>query len=333
MARLYYETDANLALLQPKKIAILGYGSQGHAQAQNLRDSGMNVIVVELPGTPNYKKAIEDGFSPITAAEATREADFIQMLLPDEVQARVYKQDVAPNITSGKVLGFSHGFNIHFGQIKPPTDIDVVMLAPKGPGHLVRRQYLQGAGVPGLIAIHQDVSGSAFDLTLAYGKGIGAARAGIIGTTFEEETETDLFGEQVVLCGGVSHLIMDAFQTLVDAGYQPEIAYFECCHELKLLVDLIFENGIDMMRYSISDTAEWGDLSIGPRIINEQTRAEMKAVLSEIQEGIFAKNWILENQAGRPQYNAMERRGQRHLIQKVGKELRAMMPFLSEGRN
>jgi ketol-acid reductoisomerase len=328
MAKMFYENDANLAFLQGKKIAILGYGSQGHAQAQNLRDSGLDVIVAELEGTANYAKAVEDGFKPVTSAEAAAQADYIQLLLPDEIQAIVYKNDVAPNLKAGKILGFSHGFNIHFGQINPPADVDVVMIAPKSPGHLVRRCYTEGAGVPCLVAVYQNASGKAFDLAMAYGKGIGGTKAGIIETTFKEETETDLFGEQAVLCGGCSHLIMAGFETLVNAGYQPEIAYFECLHELKLIVDLIHENGIGMMRYSVSDTAEWGDLIIGPRIVTDETKAEMRKVLSEIQNGEFAKNWILENQAGRSQFNALARQGQEHQIEVVGKELRAMMPWL-----
>ena len=328
MAKMFYDNDANLAFLQGKKIAILGYGSQGHAQAQNLRDSGLDVIVAEVEGTANYKKAVEDGFKPVTAAEAAKAADYIQILLPDEIQSIVYQNDVAPNLKAGNVLGFSHGFNIHFGQIKPPADVDVVMIAPKSPGHLVRRTYTEGAGVPCIVAVYQDASGKAFDLAMAYGKGVGGTKAGIIETTFKEETETDLFGEQAVLCGGCSHLIMAGFETLVNAGYQPEIAYFECLHEMKLIVDLIQENGIGMMRYSVSDTAEWGDLIIGPRIITDDTKAEMKKVLTEIQNGEFAKNWILENRAGRPQFNALERQGKEHQIETVGKELRAMMPWL-----
>ena len=329
MVKMFYDNDADLALLKGKKIAILGYGSQGHAQAQNLRDSGLDVIVAELEGTENHKRAVADGMTVMTSAEAAKAADYIQILLPDELQAKVYHNDVLPNLKAGNILGFSHGFNIHFGQIKPPTDVDVVMIAPKSPGHLVRRTYTEGAGVPGLIAVYQDASGQAHDLALAYGKGIGCARAGIIETSFSEETETDLFGEQAVLCGGTSHLVMAGFETLVNAGYQPEIAYFECLHELKLIVDLMYENGVSMMRYSISDTAEWGDLISGPRLVNDDTKAEMKQILREIQNGKFAKEWIAENQAGRPQFNALAREGREHQIEVVGKKLRKMMPWLN----
>lgn len=330
MAKMYYDNDANLAFLEAKKIAIIGYGSQGHAQSQNLRDSGLNVRVAEKFGSPNYYKAKEDGWDVMETADAAEWADFIQILLPDELQAKIYRSDILPHLKPGNILGFSHGFNIHFGQIVPPADIDVIMAAPKGPGHLVRRVYTQGGGVPALIAVFQNASGNAFDLALAYTKGIGATRAGVIETSFKEETETDLFGEQAVLCGGLSHLIMAGFETLVNAGYQPEIAYFECLHEMKLIVDLIHENGIGMMRYSISDTAEWGDLSIGPRIVNDDTKAEMAKVLKEIQNGQFAKNWLLENQAGRPEFNARAKAGREHQIEVVGKELRSMMSWLQK---
>ncbi len=330
MAKMYYDNDANLAFLEGKKIAIIGYGSQGHAQSQNLRDSGLNVRVAEKFGSPNYDKAVEDGWDVMESADAAEWADMIQMLVPDELQAKIYRSEILPHLKTGNILGFSHGFNIHFGQIVPPADIDVIMAAPKGPGHLVRRVYTQGGGVPALIAVYQDASGNAHDLALAYTKGIGATRAGVLETTFKEETETDLFGEQAVLCGGVSHLIMAGFETLVNAGYQPEIAYFECLHEMKLIVDLIHENGISMMRYSVSDTAEWGDISIGPRIINDDTKAEMEKVLQEIQSGQFAKNWLLENQAGRPEYNARTKAGREHQIEVVGKKLRSMMSWLQK---
>ena len=330
MAVIYYEKDAKLETFNGKKIAIIGYGSQGHAQAQNLRDSGLEVIVAELEGTPNYKKAVEDGFQPVTASDASAQAHVIQILAQDDVQAKLYENEVKANLTKGKTLVFSHGFNIHFGQIIPPPDIDVIMIAPKGPGHLVRREYEKGAGVPALIAVYQDYSGKAKDIGLAYARGIGATRAGVIETTFKEETETDLFGEQTVLCGGVSELVRAGFDTLVEAGYQSEIAYFECLHELKLIVDLFYEGGISFMRYSVSDTAEYGDLMVGRRIINHETRNEMKKVLEEIQSGKFAKEWILENQANRPVYNALRKRDSEHLIETVGKKLRSMMGWIGK---
>jgi ketol-acid reductoisomerase len=328
MTKLYYDKDADLGLLKGKKIAIIGYGSQGHAQAQNLRDSGLNVIVAELEGTPNYKLAKQHKFSPVTAAEAAAKADFIQILAPDQTQASLYRNEIKDKLTKGKTLIFSHGFNIHYSQIVPPADVDVIMVAPKGPGHLVRREYERGAGVPSLIAVYQDASGKAKQKALAYAKGIGATRAGVLETTFKEETETDLFGEQAVLCGGASELVRAGFDTLVEAGYQPEIAYFECLHELKLIVDLLYEGGISYMRYSISDTAEYGDMTRGRRIINEDTRWEMKKILDEIQSGEFAKEWILENMAGRPMYNAIKRRDSEHLIEVVGKKLRSMMSWI-----
>lgn len=328
MAKSYYDKDADLGLLKGKKVAVIGYGSQGHAQAQNLRDSGIDVIVSELPGTANYQLALEHGFKPVDAASAAKEGDIIQILIPDDAQAKLYNGAIASNLTEGKALLFSHGFNIHYNQIVPPRTIDVIMVAPKGPGHLVRREFEGGAGVPALIAVFQDFSGKAKQKALAYAKGIGAARAGVIETTFKEETETDLFGEQVVLCGGVSELVRAGFDTLVEAGYQPEIAYFECLHELKLIVDLFYEGGISYMRYSVSDTAEYGDLTRGRRIITEETRKEMKKILGEVQNGQFAKEWILENQANRPQFNALRKRDQEHLIEKVGKQLRAMMPWI-----
>jgi ketol-acid reductoisomerase len=328
MAKMYYDGDADLAVLKGQKIAIIGYGSQGHAQAQNLRESGLEVIVSELEGTKNYALAKEHGFTPMSAAEASAAADVIQILAPDQTQATLYKNEIKANLKPGKTLVFSHGFNIHFNQIVPPDDIDVIMVAPKGPGHLVRREYQRGAGVPSLIAIFQDATGKAKDKALAYAKGIGATRAGVLETTFQEETETDLFGEQVVLCGGATELIRAGFDTLVKAGYQPEVAYFECCHELKLIVDLIYEGGIANMRDSISDTAEYGDITRGRRIITEETRYEMDRILGEIQSGEFAREWITENMAGRPVYNAMKRKDSEHLIEQVGKKLRSMMSWI-----
>jgi ketol-acid reductoisomerase len=328
MAKMYYDKDADLKVLKGVKVAIIGYGSQGHAQAQNLRDSGIDVIVAELQGTPNFKLALEHGFKPLSAAEASKKADIIQILAPDQAQAQLYKNEIKDNLKKGKTLVFSHGFNIHFGQIVPPPDIDVIMIAPKGPGHLVRREFERGAGVPSLIAIYQDYTKQAKKKALAYAKGIGATRAGVIETTFKEETETDLFGEQAVLCGGATELVRAGFDTLVEAGYQPEIAYFECLHELKLIVDLMYEGGISYMRYSISDTAEYGDMTRGRRVISEETREEMRAMLEEIQSGEFAREWILENMAGRPVYNALKKIDSEHLIEKVGKELRAMMGWI-----
>lgn len=328
--KIYYDKDANLNHLKGKKIAIIGYGSQGHAQAQNLRDSGLNVLVSQRKGSENYQFALRDGFKPVTAEEASKQADLIQILTQDHVQAKLYEMDVKPNLQKGKTLLFSHGFNIHYGQIVPPKEIDVVMIAPKGPGHLVRREFLKGAGVPSLVAIYQNFSKKANQTALAYAKGIGATRAGVIETTFKEETETDLFGEQAVLCGGVTELIKAGFDTLVEAGYQPEIAYFECLHELKLIVDLIYEAGIPFMRYSVSDTAEYGDLTRGKRIITQETREEMKRILKEVQTGGFAKEWILENQAGRPMFNALRKKEAEHPIEAVGKKLRSMMGWLKE---
>jgi ketol-acid reductoisomerase len=328
--KIYYDKDANLNHLKGKKIAIIGYGSQGHAQAQNLRDSGLNILVSQRKGSENYQFALRDGFKPVTAEEASKQADLIQILTQDHVQAKLYEMDVKPNLQKGKTLLFSHGFNIHYGQIVPPKEIDVVMIAPKGPGHLVRREFLKGAGVPSLVAIYQDFSKKANQTALAYAKGIGATRAGVIETTFKEETETDLFGEQAVLCGGVTELIKAGFDTLVEAGYQPEIAYFECLHELKLIVDLIYEAGIPFMRYSVSDTAEYGDLTRGKRIITQETREEMKRILKEVQTGSFAKEWILENQAGRPMFNALRKKEAEHPIEAVGKKLRSMMGWLKE---
>ncbi len=329
-AKVYYDSDANLDVLKGKKIAIIGYGSQGHAQAQNLRDSGLEVVVADLPGTPNWDLAIQHGFKPVSAAEAAKQADVIQILTEDEVQPIVYQNEVVQGLSEGKTLLFSHGFNIHFGQIVPPKDVDVIMVAPKGPGHLVRRVYTEGAGVPALIAIQQDASGKAKDTALAYAKGIGATKVGVLETTFEEETETDLFGEQAVLCGGCTALVQAGFETLVEAGYQPEIAYFECLHELKLIVDLMYEGGMDYMRYSISNTAEYGDYTRGPRVITEDTRDEMRQILAEIQAGEFAREWILENKAGRPVLNAARRHSRESMIEEVGGELRKMMPWLKK---
>jgi len=330
MPKMYYDSDADLGVLQGKKIAIIGYGSQGHAHAQNLRDSGLDVIVANRPGSANYRMAVADGFEPVSASEAAAQADVIVVLVPDQVATQVYENEIAEHLTEGKTLLFSHGFNVHFSQIVPPEDVDVVMIAPKSPGHLVRRTYEQGEGVPGLLAVYQDASGQAYQRALAYAKGIGCTRAGVIETTFKEETETDLFGEQVVLCGGVTELIRAGFDTLVEAGYQPEVAYFECLHELKLIVDLIYEGGIAGMRYSISDTAEYGDITVGRRIITEETRKEMKRVLEDIQTGQFAKEWLLENDANRASFIARRNIDADHLIEKVGKELRAMMPFIKK---
>jgi ketol-acid reductoisomerase len=329
MVKMYYDNDANLDVLQGKVIAVIGYGSQGHGQAQNLRDSGLNVIIGLRRGK-SWDVAKADGFEVYSVAEAVKKADFIQILLPDERQSQVYAEEIAPYLTEGKTLSFSHGFNIHFGQIVAPKNVDIMLVAPKGPGHLVRRVYTEGGGVPGLFAIEQDATGKARDIALAYAKGIGATRAGVLETSFKEETETDLFGEQAVLCGGASELVKAGFETLVEAGYQPEIAYFECLHELKLIVDLMYEAGISGMRYSISDTAQYGDFMVGKRIINDETRKEMKKVLKEIQDGQFARNWILENQANRPVFNAIAKNEENHQIEQVGKELRKMMTWINK---
>jgi len=330
MVKVYYDKDADLGMLKGKTVAIIGYGSQGHAQAQNLRDSGVKVIIAELEGTDNYKLALEHGFKPVSTAEAAKNADIIQMLVPDDVQAKIYHADIKQNMKKGKALVFSHGFNIHFGCIEPPKDVDVFMVAPKGPGHLVRSVFVEGGGVPCLIAIHQNASKKAKKMALAYAKGIGGTRAGVLETTFAEETETDLFGEQTVLCGGVTRLVMAGFETLVDAGYQPEIAYFECLHELKLITDLMYQGGIAWMRYSISDTAEYGDLTRGDRIISDETKKEMRKILKEIQSGEFAGEWLLENIAGRPKFKALRKKGLEHPIEKVGAQLRSMMPWLKK---
>ncbi len=328
--RIFYEKDAPLSPIENKTVAIIGYGSQGHAHAQNLRDSGINVVVGQRPGSANYDLAVKHGFEPVSAAEAAENADIIMMLVPDHVQGDIYRDAIAPGLKPGNMLMFSHGFNIHFGQIVPPADVDVTMVAPKGPGHLVRREYEIGAGVPCLVAVHQDATGNALENALGYANGIGGARGGVIETTFREETETDLFGEQCVLCGGAAELIKAGFETLVNAGYQPEIAYFECCHELKLIVDLIYEGGLANMRYSISDTAEYGDLTRGKRIITDETRKEMRKILEEIQTGEFAKEWLLENKVNRPAFNAMRRQQAEHPIEEVGARLRDMMSWLKK---
>jgi ketol-acid reductoisomerase len=328
--KIYYDKDADLKVLKGKTVAIIGFGSQGHAQALNLRDSGVDVIVAEMPGTPNYEAALKYKFKPVSAADAAEKAQVVQILTQDHVQAGLYENDLKPHMGPGKTLLFSHGFNIHFGQIIPDPQIDVVMVAPKGPGHLVRSEYEKGAGVPSLVAIQQDASGKALKTALAYAKGIGATRAGVLETTFREETETDLFGEQCVLCGGVSELVKAGFDTLVEAGYAPEIAYFECMHELKLIVDLFYQGGLNYMRYSVSDTAEFGDYTRGPRIITEETREEMRQILYEVQSGEFAREWILENQARRPVFNALRRQEAAHPIEEVGKKLRAMMGWLKK---
>ncbi len=328
MAKMFYESDCNLDLLNGKTVAVIGYGSQGHAHARNLKDSGVDVVVGLYEGSKSWAVAESDGLRVAVAGEAAAQADVIMILLPDERQADVYKESIEPNLKAGDSLVFAHGFNIHYGQIVPPADVDVFMVAPKGPGHTVRYQYEEGKGVPCLIAVHQDASGSAEAKALAYAAGIGGARAGILETTFKEETETDLFGEQAVLCGGVSELMKAGFETLVEAGYQPESAYFECVHEMKLIIDLVNKGGLSFMRYSISDTAEFGDYSIGKRIITDETKAEMKKVLSEIQDGTFARNWILENKANRPAFRSRRRIEQEHQIEKVGAELRKMMSWM-----
>ena len=330
MVQMYYDSDANLELLAGKTVAIIGYGSQGHAHALNLKESGVDVVVGLYEGSKSWAKAEAAGLTVMTAADAAEKADVIMMLIPDEKQASTYKNDIAPHLTAGKALAFAHGFNIHFGQIVPPADVDVFMVAPKGPGHLVRRTYTEGSGVPVLVTAYQNATGKAHDLALAYAKGIGGTRAGALDTTFREETATDLFGEQAVLCGGVCALMNAGFETLVEAGYAPESAYFECMHEMKLIVDLMYEGGMAKMRHSISDTAEYGDYVTGPRIITDATKAEMKKVLAEIQDGTFAKKWLLENQCGRPQFNAMRRRAAQTQAEKVGANLRSMMSFLKK---
>lgn len=327
MEKIYYDEHANLELLQDKKVAIIGYGSQGHAHALNLQESGVDVRVGLYKGSKSKEVAEAAGLKVLETAEAVKEADVVMILIPDEKQGKVYKEDIEPNLEEGNALVFAHGFNIHYNQIVPPANVDVYMVAPKGPGHLVRSQYQEGKGVPALIAIYQDYTGKAKDYALAYAKGIGGTRGGVLETTFRVETETDLFGEQAVLCGGVTELMKVGFETLVEAGYAPENAYFECVHEMKLIVDLIFEGGFEYMRYSISDTAEYGDYSVGRRIITDETKKEMKKVLAEIQDGTFARNWLLENQVNRPQFNATRRRETEHQVEKVGKELRSMMSW------
>ncbi|HEV8115612.1 MAG TPA: ketol-acid reductoisomerase [Acidimicrobiales bacterium] len=331
-ATVSYEKDADSSLIAGRKVAVIGYGSQGHAHALNLRDSGVDVRVGLRTGSGSWPKAEEAGLRVMTVAEASAEADLVMILLPDTEQKRVYEAEIAPHLSDGDAVFFAHGFNIRFERINPAAGLDVAMVAPKGPGHLVRRTYTEGGGVPALIAVHADASGKARDLALSYAAAIGGARAGVLDTTFTEETETDLFGEQVVLCGGVTALVQAGFETLVEAGYQPESAYFECLHELKLIVDLMYENGIGGMRFSISDTAEYGDLTRGPRIVNETVKAEMRKILGEIQDGTFAKEWVAEDEAGRPNYKALKAKGEAHQIETVGKELRSLMPFIATGK-
>jgi len=330
MAKVYYDKDADLNILKGKTIAMIGYGSQGGAQGMNLKDSGLNVIVAEVEGSPNWDRAKKDGYSPMSAEEASKQASIVQMLVPDELQAGVYNQSIVKNMIKGKTLMFSHGFNIHFKQIVPPTDVDVIMVAPKGPGPLVRKVYTEGGGVPAIFAVGQDASGKAKEVALAYAKGIGATKAGVLETTFKEETETDLFGEQCVLCGGATSLVKAGFEILINAGYQPEIAYFECMHELKLIVDLMYEKGIAGMRDAISNTAKYGDVTVGPYIIDDSVKARMQAALKRVQDGSFAKEWIAENVAGRPKFNALLQKDRDSLIEKVGSELRKMMSWLKK---
>jgi len=328
--KVFYDKDADLNILKDKVVAIIGYGSQGHAHAQNLRDSGVQVIIGQRPGGPNWQLAREHGFEPVSAAEAAKKADLIQILVQDQYQPKVYEEEILPNLAPGKTLVFGHGFNIHYNQIVPPKDVDVVMIAPKGPGHLVRREFEKGGGVPCLVAVYQDATGQALGKALAYAAGVGGTRSGVLETTFAEETETDLFGEQAVLCGGVSELIRAGFETLTKAGYQPEIAFFECMHELKLIVDLLYEGGFKKMHHSISDTAEYGDYVTGPRVINEESRKAMQKVLEEIQDGTFARNWILENKANLPFFLARRRQSHEHQVEKVGDSLREMMAWLQK---
>ena len=330
MAKIYYQHDCNLDYLKKKTVAVIGYGSQGHAHALNLHDSGVKVIVGLYKGSKSWEKAEKAGLTVMTAAEAAKAADVIMILINDEKQADMYKKDIEPNLTAGKALAFAHGFSIHFGQIQPPKDVDVFMIAPKGPGHTVRSEYVEGKGVPCLVAIHQDASGRALDVALASAAGIGGARAGVLETTFKTETETDLFGEQAVLCGGVTALMQAGFETLVEAGYDPRNAYFECIHEMKLIVDLIYKGGFSMMRYSISDTAEFGDYETGKRLVTEETKKEMKKILEEIQDGTFASKWINENKVGRPHFNACRRMHAEHELESVGKELRKLYSWNEE---
>jgi len=327
-AKMYYDQDADLSLLKGKTIAVIGYGSQGHAQAQNLRDSGCTVVIGQRPGSANYDAAVRDGFKPVSAAEAAEAGDLVNILLPDEVQGDIYARDIRPHLRPGNLLLCSHGFNIHFGQVVPPEGVDCALVAPKGPGHLVRSEFVKGGGVPCLIATTDSCTPAGKALALAYAKGIGGTRAGVLQTTFAEETETDLFGEQVVLCGGVSALVKMAFETLTEAGYQPESAYFECLHELKLIVDLIYQGGLNYMRYSVSDTAEHGDYTGGPKIVTDATRAAMKAILQDVQNGTYARNWIAENEKGRPWFNKTREAERNAQIEQVGVRLRALMPFL-----
>ncbi|HJX12518.1 MAG TPA: ketol-acid reductoisomerase [Dehalococcoidales bacterium] len=331
MVKIYYEKDANLDLLAGKVIGITGYGSQGHAHAQNLRDSGCKVVVSELKDSPGWKKARKAGFEATSAEEMAAKSDIIVMLVQDNLQKSVYEQYIARNLSKGKMLMFAHGFNIHYGQITPPGDVDVTMIAPKCPGPMLRQLYTENAGPPALVAVHQDATGKARQIALAYARGIGCARAGVLESTFAEETETDLFGEQAVLCGGISSLIKAGFETLIEAGYQPEIAYFEVCHELKLIIDMIYNGGLTYMRNSVSDTAEYGDYTRGPRVIDDMVADEMRQILAEVQDGSFAREWILENQAGRPMYRALKRMDEEHPIEIVGAALRKMMPWLKTG--
>ena len=328
--KVYYDKDIDLGIIRSKKVAVIGYGSQGFAHSNNLKDSGVDVVVGVRKGGSSWKKAEEAGLKVMEIAEAASWADVVMILIPDEIQKEVYERHIAPNLKEGKYLGFAHGFNIHYGQIVPPEGVNVFMVAPKSPGHLVRHQYLKGEGVPMLIAVEKDYSGDTKDLALSYAGAIGGGRAGILETTFKDETETDLFGEQCVLCGGVTSLIKAGFEVLVEAGYPPELAYFECLHELKLIVDLIYEGGLSNMRYSVSNTAQYGDLTRGPRVIDERVKETMREILKEIQSGQFAKEWILENMCGRPVFNALTRRDEEHLIEQVGKKLRDMMPWLKE---
>jgi ketol-acid reductoisomerase len=328
MASIYYDKDASLDPVRSRKVAVIGYGSQGHAHALNLKDSGVDVRVGLPEGSKSRVKAQTAGLRVLSVADAAREADLVMILAPDEKQKRIYDEEIAPHLGRGKALFFAHGFNIHYGQIKPPPEVDVILIAPKAPGHMVRRLYQSGQGTPALIAVHHDASGQAKALGLSYARALGATRAAVLETTFKEETETDLFGEQTVLCGGITGLVLGGFETLVEAGYQPESAYFECLHELKLIVDMMYEGGLGWMRYSISDTAEYGDYSRGPRVINESVRAEMKKILREIQSGAFAREWILENQAGRPVFDKLREEGRRHPIEEVGRRLREMMSWL-----
>ncbi|MHA6258853.1 ketol-acid reductoisomerase [Sporosarcina sp. CAU 1771] len=330
MAKMYYNNDIDESVLQDKKIAVIGYGSQGHAHARNLKDSGFDVVVGVREGK-SFDQAKEDGLNVTTVKDASEQADVIMILLPDERQKQIYNEEIEPALKEGKSLVFAHGFNIHFDEIKPPADVDVFLVAPKGPGHLVRRTYEAGAGVPALFGVYQDASGNARNVALAYAKAIGAARAGVLETTFKEETETDLFGEQAVLCGGVTSLVKAGFETLVEAGYQPELAYFETLHEVKLIVDLMYEGGLSGMRYSISDTAQWGDFVSGPIVVNADTKARMKDILTDIQSGKFAKGWIQENEDGRPNYNAIAKAEEDHELEVVGRKLRKMMPFVNQG--